>query len=111
MKGGRRMLRLLLASAAMMVVAACLAATGLAGKPADQSHDQFSDVFPDQICGIDGVSTVKGVDNFAIRGGSYKDNFEINQTFTATDSGKSIVIHVAQQSSGSPDPVLAIDNG
>ena len=105
------MLRLLFSSAVLMVVAGCLAATGLAGKPTEQSHEQISDSFPDNICGIDGISTLKGVDNFAIRGSSYKDNLEINQTFTATESGKSIVIHIAQQSSGPADPVSVIDNG
>ena len=106
------MVRLLFSLAAVAIAAACFAATGSAGKPTEKSHEKISDgPFADNICGIDGTSTVKGVDTFAIRDGSYKDTFEINQTFTATGSGKAIVIHVAQQSSGPADPVSVVDNG
>ena len=111
-QGGRRLTRTALFSVAAALAAAWLAGVGLAGAPTDRTHDNFTDgPFPDQICGIDGASTVKGVDNFSIRGNTFADNFEAMQVFTATASGKSVVLHTGQQSSGFLDPISRIDHG
>lgn len=72
-------------------------------------HENFTDSFPDQICGIAGTSVVRGVDNFTeFSNNTFSDNFTVNQTFTATASHKSIVLHVAQHVTGTAAP---IDNG
>ena len=72
-------------------------------------HENFTDSFPDEICGIAGTSVVRGVDNFTVlSNNTISDNFTVNQTFTATASHKSIVLHVAQQVTGTDAP---IDNG
>ena len=84
--------------------------SGIAAKPVDRSHDSFTDTFPDEQCGIAGTSVVKGVDNFKqYADNTYSENFEVNQTFTATESGKSVVIHVAQRITGLVDPIVNAD--
>ena len=79
------------------IVAVVMPGSGVAAKPVFHSHENFSDTFADNVCGIDGTSVVRGVDNFTI-----------TQTFTATASGKSIRIHAANQVTGNDEP---IDNG
>ena len=62
-----------------------------------------------RICGIPGTSVVRGVDNFTVYAdNTFKDNFTLTNTFTATASGKSIRIHIANQVTGNDEP---IDNG
>ena len=89
---------------------AVAAGTGTAAKKAVfHSHENFTDTFPDSFCDIDGTSVVRGVDNFTVySNNTFKDTFEINQTFTSTATGKSIVLHVGQQQTGNDQP---IDNG
>jgi hypothetical protein len=94
---------------AAAVAALTVAAAGSAAKPTMQSHENFTDTFDDEICGIAGTSEVRGVDNFTLYAdNTFKDNFELQQTFTAAGSGKSIVFHVAQHVTGNDEP---IDNG
>jgi hypothetical protein len=91
------------------IVAVVMPGSGVAAKPVFHSHENFSDTFADNVCGIDGTSVVRGVDNFTVYAdNTFKDNFTITQTFTATASGKSIRIHAANQVSGNDEP---IDNG
>lgn len=72
-------------------------------------HANFTDSFDDVFCGIAGTSVLRGVDNFKVfSNNTISDNFTLNQTFTATDSGKSIVLHAAQLVTGNDAP---IDNG
>ncbi len=72
-------------------------------------HENFTDSFPSEICGIAGTSVVRGVDNFTVfSDNTFSDNFAVNQTFTATASHKSIVLHVAEHVTGTDAP---IDNG
>ena len=81
----------------------------IAAPPLFQAHDSFTETFPDAVCGIEGTSVVKGVDNFQLSANNtFRDDFTLDQTFTATDSQKSIVIHVADQVTGLDAP---IDNG
>lgn len=73
------------------------------------NHDSFSDTFADNICGVDGTSVVRGVDNFTLySNNTFMDTFTLNLTFTSTATGKSIVLHVADQTTGTDGP---IDNG
>jgi hypothetical protein len=91
------------------IVAVVMPGSGVAAKPAFHSHERFSDTFADNICGIPGTSVVRGVDNFTVYAdNTFKDNFTLTNTFTATASGKSIRIHVANQVTGNDEP---IDNG
>jgi hypothetical protein len=91
------------------VVALVGAGVGAAAAPVLHAHENFTDVFADSICGIAGTSEVRGVDNFTLYAdNTFKDRFELRQTFTAAGSGKTIVFHVAQQVTGNDEP---IDNG
>src|SRR5919201_5884556 len=94
-----------------VAAAAALAAAsiGSAARPVIHEHENFTDAFADSQCDIPGTSVVRGVDNFTIYpDNTFKDDFELTQTFTATESGKSIRFHVAQQVTGNDEP---IDNG
>jgi len=98
-----------LAVALVALLVAVAPGSVFAAKPVDHSHDGFTDQFPRTICAIDGVSVVKGVENFTLyQGNRFRDRFEVTETFTATKSGKSLIFHVAQQVTGNFDP---IDNG
>jgi hypothetical protein len=91
------------------IVAVVMPGSGVAAKPVFHSHENFSDMFADSICGIHGTSVVRGVDNFTVyANNTIKDNFTLTQVFTATASGKSIRIHVAEQFTSNDAP---IDNG
>jgi hypothetical protein len=92
------------------IVAVVLPGGGIAaGKVLFHSHDNFSDTFPDNVCGIDGTSVVKGVDDFwAYANGIDKDIFTLDQVFTATASGKAVRFHVAGPFLSNDQP---IDNG
>jgi hypothetical protein len=113
--GGRRegMSRIALMSVIVAAIAAvAIPAAGASGRVLFHNHENFTDSFPDSICGIDGTSVVKGVDNFTVFANPPYDldvdNFELNQTFTSAATGKSIVIHVAQHFTSNDQP---IDNG
>lgn len=98
------------AAAAAMVVALLLPASGAAGPPVEGSgHFTFTDSFPDSICGIEGTSVMTGQENFvAWADGTFQDTLNVTQVFTATASGKSVEIQVAQHTTGN---LNAIDNG
>jgi hypothetical protein len=99
-----------LIAAVVAIVAVVIPASGVAaGRVLFHSHENFSDTFPDNICGIDGTSVVKGVDDFWVYANDLvKDNVTLDQVFTATASGKAVRIHVAQQFTSNDQP---IDNG
>ena len=86
-----------------------VSAAGATGSPVFHEHENFTDTFADNFCGISGTSVVRGVDDFkGFPNGQIMDNFQLTQTFTAADSGKSIVLHVAQRFTSNEEP---IDNG
>jgi hypothetical protein len=92
--------------AAMAVLAP---GSGVAAKVVFHAHESFSETFDDNICGIPGTSVVRGVSNFAAYAdNTVKEEFKLTLVFTATESGKSIRIHVAQQFTSNDEP---IDNG
>ena len=81
----------------------------IAAPPLFQAHDSFTETFPDAVCGIEGTSVVKGVDNFQLSANNtFRDDFTLDQTFTATDSQKSIVIHVGENFTGTDEEQLAV---
>ncbi len=95
------------ALAALFVVA--VPSSVIAAPAIFRAHDNFVDSFPDQLCGIKGTSVVRGVDNFQLSANNtFTDNLSLNQTFTATASQKSVVLHVADHVTGLDGP---IDNG
>jgi hypothetical protein len=96
-------------AAASLIVLAVPGNAGAARVIIFHDHENFTDSFEDELCGIAGTSVVMGVDNFTVYSdNTFSDNFTVNQTFTATDSGKSIVLHVGQRVTGTDGP---IDNG
>jgi len=97
------------------VIAAGLAviAVPAAGAGSDlvfHEHENFTDSFPDNFCGIDGTSVVRGVDDFKAFPARDLDidNFELTQTFTSAATGKSITLHTGQHFISNDQP---IDNG
>jgi hypothetical protein len=57
-------------------------AAASAAKPVERFHDNFTDTFSDQLCGIpvDGIAV--GVDNFALYAGeSFKDTSSVRVTY------------------------------
>lgn len=91
--------RVLLAAVLTALVAAPAAA--FAAKPVERFHDNFTDTFSDELCGIpvDGVAV--GVDNFVLYDDdSFRDTSSVRVTFTNPENGKSIVISNAGQVRG-----------
>jgi len=99
----------LAALAAGLALALALAPGVGAARLVDRGHDSGTDTFADNVCGIDGTTTVRFVDNFQeFANNTFKDQFKLDQTFTSAATGKSVLIHAANQASGPNDPV---DNG
>ncbi len=72
-------------------------------------HNNFTDSFPGELCGIAGTFVRSGVGTFTVRSNnSFSDHLELNLTFTSTATHKSVVLHVAQTVTGNAMP---IDNG
>jgi hypothetical protein len=103
------MRRLFVVGALVASVSLALMASSAASAPlVDRFHGTFSDTFPDNICGIDGTSVVNGMDNIQVfADGTFKDQFRINQVFTSTATGKSVLLFAADQNVF----VGPIDNG
>ena len=87
---------------------ALMASTAGAAPLVNRFHGTFSDTFPDNICGIDGTTVVSGMDNIQeFADGTFKDEFRQNYVFTTAATGKSVLLFVAQQFTGTGP----IDNG
>lgn len=86
---------------AAVIALVALPASALAAKPVEKFHDNFSDTFSDELCGIpvDGVAV--GVDNFFLyANGDFKDTASVRVTITNPANGKSIIISNAGQVTG-----------
>jgi len=102
-----RKLALVLAGALALTIAASGSASAAA--PVVNEHSNFTDTFPDEVCGIGGTSTVNGVDNFKLYAdNTFRETTTVRQVFTA-ENGKSVLIFAAQQTSGPADPVENAD--
>jgi hypothetical protein len=95
-----------------LVITAALALTlagssgAFAAAPIVNEHNRFTDTFPDSLCGIEGTSTISVVDNFRLYAdGTFRDTSRLRQVFTADESGKSIVISAAGQTTGLGEPI------
>ncbi len=90
------------------VLLAFMASSTGAAPLVNRFHGTFSDTFPDNICGIDGTTVVSGMDNIQeFADGTFKDEFRQNYVFTSAATGKSVLLFVAQQFTGTGP----IDNG
>jgi hypothetical protein len=83
----------LAAVVASVVVAVGVNAAG-AAKPAVNGHDHFvSDPYPDEWCGIEGTSVDTVVAHFMESAdGTSLEAINVRTVFTATDSGRAIVV-------------------
>jgi hypothetical protein len=87
--------------AALLTALVALPAAAFAARPVERFHDNFTDTFSDELCGIpvDGVAT--GVDNFLLYANDdFRDTSSVRVTFTNPANGKSIVISNAGQVTG-----------
>ena len=92
------LMRVLLAAVLTVLV---VPLSALAAKPVERFHDNFTDTFSDEVCGIpvDGVAV--GVDTFVLYADdSFKDTSSVRVTLTNPVNGKSIVISNAGQVTG-----------
>jgi hypothetical protein len=101
--------QLLIALAGAVALMAGVPAFGLAGPPVINEHVNFtSDPYDDSWCGIDGTSVDRVVTHFKLdASGASLENTEIKTLFTATASGKSMLIHTT----GAVKVSALIDNG
>ncbi len=85
-----------LAAALLM---ALMASSAAAAPIVQEFHGTFSDTNPnDNLCGIAGSSVDSGMDNIQVfADGTFKDQFTFQYYFTASGSGKTVEIFVAQQ--------------
>ena len=102
-----RKLALVLAGALALTIGA--SGSAFAAAPISNVHTSFTDTFPDELCGIQGTSTVNVVDNLKLYAdGTFLDTARARQVFTA-ENGKSVVIFAAGQTSGLADPIENAD--
>ena len=102
-----RKLALVLAGALALTIGA--SGSAFAAAPIANEHTSSTETFPDELCGIQGTSTVSVVDNFKLYAdGTFLDTFRVRQVFTA-ENGKSVVIFTAGQRSGPAEPIQNAD--
>jgi hypothetical protein len=102
-----RKLALVVAGALALTIAASGGASAAA--PVDNVHSMSTNTFPDQLCGIDGTSTVTIVVNFKVfADNTFLDNSTFRQVFTA-GNGKSVVIFAVGAVTGPADPIQNAD--
>jgi hypothetical protein len=99
-----RKLALVLAGALALTIV--VSGGAFAAAPLVNEHNRFTDTFSDELCGIPGTTTVSGVDNFKLYAdGTFRDTSRIRAVFTADESGKSVVVFSAGQSTGVDEPI------
>ena len=87
-----------LAGLAGALLLALMASSAAAAPIVEQFHGTFSDTFSDNFCGIDGTSVVERHGQLQVfADGTFNDQFRLNQVFTSTATGKSVLIFVAGQ--------------
>jgi hypothetical protein len=102
-----RKLTLVLAGALALTITASSGASAAA--LIANTHTSFTDTFPDQVCGIQGTSTLSVVDNFKLfADNTFLETIMARDVFTA-ENGKSVVIFTADQTSGPAEPIQNAD--
>jgi hypothetical protein len=100
------MRKLALALAGALALTLAMASGAVAAAPIINEHTRSTETFPDEVCGIPGMTTFSAVDNFKLYAdGTYLDTGRFEAVFTATESGKSVVIFAAGQTSGLAEPI------
>jgi hypothetical protein len=100
------MRKLALVLAGALALTLVVAGGAFAAAPLVNEHNRFNDTFSDELCGIQGTSTFTGVDNFKLYAdGTFRGTHRVRQVFTADESGKSVVVFAAGQSSGVDEPI------
>src|SRR4029450_10995169 len=103
-----RKLSLVLAGALALTLV--VAGGAFAAAPLVNEHNRFNDTFSDELCGIQGTSTFTGVDNFKrYADGTFRGTHRVRQVFTADESGKSVVVFAAGQSTRVDEPIQDTD--
>lgn len=104
-----RQIRAVTVLAAVVIVLA-LPVSASAAKPVEQFHDHFTETFANNLCGIDGTSTIVVQNTFTLYSDdSFKSAGSFRQTFTALN-GRSVKISSAGTTSG-PAPVIDEEAG
>jgi hypothetical protein len=87
---------------AMLVTAlVALPAAALAAKPVSKFHDNFTDTFSTNLCGIDVDAVATGVDNFFLYADdSFKDTASVKVTYTNPANGKAVIVSNKGQVTG-----------
>ena len=84
-------MRKLIAALAAALLMALTASSAGAAPIVDHGHSSGSDTFADNICGIDGTSVQRFVDDFQVfANNTFKDQFRGDTVFTSTASGTSL---------------------
>jgi hypothetical protein len=95
---------------AAVVIVLALPGSALAAKPVEQFRDHFTETFENNLCGIDGTSTIVVQNTFTLYSDdSFKSAGSFRETFTALN-GKSVKISSAGTTSG-PAPVIDEEAG
>ena len=95
---------------AAVVIVLALPGSALAAKPVEQFRDHFTETFENNLCGIDGTSTIVVQNTFTLYSDdSFKSAGSFRETFTALN-GKSVKISSAGTTSG-PAPVIDDEAG
>jgi hypothetical protein len=87
---------------AMLVTAlVALPASALAAKPVERFHDNFTDTFSTDLCGIPVDAVATGVDNFVLfADDSFRDTSSVHLTFTNPTNSKSVIVSNKGQVTG-----------
>jgi hypothetical protein len=82
-------------------LAALMPSGSVAANLVFHSHGTSSATFTDIVCGVPGTSVQNAMENIQVfADGRFQEEFNVNQIFTATASGKSIQIFAAARVSG-----------
>jgi hypothetical protein len=99
----RKLARVLAAAVALTLAGSSGA---FAAAPIVNEHVRFTETFDDNLCGIEGTSTISVVDNFKLYAdGTFRGTGTFRQVFTAADSGKSVMVFATGQTTGLEEPI------
>jgi hypothetical protein len=87
--------------AALLTALVALPASALAAKPVAKFHENFTDTFSDELCGIPINGVARGTDNFFLYADdSFKDTASVRITATNPATRKSVILSNSGQVTG-----------